>query len=180
MQQVTNKQKQSDSHQPCYYQQCDCNHYNNHPQHDKVPWIACYTNACDKHFNEKAVVQYWPKQPMKARPTCPYADPTCACSRYPQHPDHASMHWTKCFKPMCLVHRDDVKQFNPSPKIYQILSWEHITQLTATQHGFHLNLKANILGQPTKVMVDSGATGNFMNPRFQQKLGILGIEKPEV
>ena len=29
-------------------------------------------------------------------------------------------------------------------------------------------------------MVDSGATENFMNPRFQQELGILGIKKPEV
>ena len=29
-------------------------------------------------------------------------------------------------------------------------------------------------------MIDSGATGNFMNPRFQQELGILGIKKPEV
>ena len=28
-------------------------------------------------------------------------------------------------------------------------------------------------------MVDSGATENFMNPRFQQELGILGIKKPE-
>ena len=28
-------------------------------------------------------------------------------------------------------------------------------------------------------MVDSGLTGNFMNPRFQQRLGILRIEKPE-
>ena len=28
-------------------------------------------------------------------------------------------------------------------------------------------------------MVDSEAIGNFMNPRFQQELGILGVEKPE-
>ena len=26
-------------------------------------------------------------------------------------------------------------------------------------------------------MVDSGATGNYMNPRFQQQLEILGVEK---
>ena len=53
-------------------------------------------------------------------------------------------------------------------------------QLTATEHGFHLNLEARILRKTTKVMVDSEATGNFMNPRFQQELGILGIKKPEV
>ena len=28
-------------------------------------------------------------------------------------------------------------------------------------------------------MVDSGATGNYMNPRFQQQLGILGVEKAQ-
>ena len=116
---------------------------------------------------------------MKARPTCLCADPMCTCSSYPQHPNHTSMHWTKCFNPMCLIHGDDVKQFNPSPRVYQTPSWEHTTQLAAMQHGFHLNLKANMLRQPTKVMVDSGATGNFMDPRFQQKLGILGIKKLE-
>lgn len=36
-----------------------------------------------------------------------------------------------------------------------------------------------MLGQSTKVMIDSRAIGNFMDPRCQQKLGILGIEKPE-
>ena len=28
-------------------------------------------------------------------------------------------------------------------------------------------------------MVDSGATGNYMNPRFQQQLEILGVEKTQ-
>ena len=28
-------------------------------------------------------------------------------------------------------------------------------------------------------MVNSEATGNFMNPRFQQTLGILGVKKSE-
>ena len=87
------------------------------------------------------------------------------------------MHWSKCFKHNCLIHEAESKQFEPSPKYYQQPNWRQ--QLAATEHGFHLNLEARILGQLTKVMVDSGATGNFMNPRFQQELGILGIEKPE-
>ena len=88
------------------------------------------------------------------------------------------MHWSKCFEHNCLIHRAEDKQFEPSMKYYWQPNWGQ--QLTATEHGFHLNLEARILGKTIKVMVDSGATGNFMNPRFQQELGILGIEKPEV
>ena len=36
-----------------------------------------------------------------------------------------------------------------------------------------------MLSQPVKVMIDSGATENYMNPRFQQQLGILGVEKAQ-
>ena len=59
-----------------------------------------------------------------------------------------------------------MKQFNPSLRVYQTLSWEHIIQLAVTQHRFYLNLKADILRKIIKIMIDSGATGNFMNPRF--------------
>jgi hypothetical protein len=46
--------------------------------------------------------------------------------------------------------------------------------LTATvQHRKHLRIVANILNQSAEVMIDSGATGNFMNPAFMRKLGIL-------
>ena len=87
------------------------------------------------------------------------------------------MHWSKCFKHDCLIHGLDSKQFKPLTKYYQQPNWRQ--QLAATEHGFQLNIKAKILEQSTKVMIDSRATGNFMNPRFQQTLGILGVEKPE-
>ena len=40
-----------------------------------------------------------------------------------------------------------------------------------------MKLEAHILSQPTKVMIDSGATGNYMNPDFKAHLGLLGIKK---
>ena len=40
-----------------------------------------------------------------------------------------------------------------------------------------MKLEACILNQSTKVMIDSGATGNYMNPSFKAQIGILGTEK---
>ena len=42
-----------------------------------------------------------------------------------------------------------------------------------------MKLEACILSQPTKVMIDSGATGNYMNPDFKAHLGLLGIKKAQ-
>ncbi|KAI9038428.1 retropepsin-like aspartic protease [Aspergillus affinis] len=41
----------------------------------------------------------------------------------------------------------------------------------------HDSHEATVLNQNARVMVDSGATGNFMDPRFQEQLKILGITK---
>ena len=45
------------------------------------------------------------------------------------------------------------------------------------QQGYHLKLKGRVLSQSAKVMIDSGATGNYMNPTFKEQLKILGIKK---
>ena len=42
-----------------------------------------------------------------------------------------------------------------------------------------MKLEACILSQPTKVMIDSGATGNYMNLSFKAQIGILGTEKAQ-
>ena len=36
-----------------------------------------------------------------------------------------------------------------------------------------------MLSQSVKVLIDSGATENYMNPRFQQQLRILEVEKTQ-
>ena len=43
----------------------------------------------------------------------------------------------------------------------------------------YLKLEAHILSQPTKVMIDSGATRNYMSPDFKTHLGLLGIKKAQ-
>lgn len=54
------------------------------------------------------------------------------------------------------------------------LKWETEYLAVIVQHGKHLKIVANILNQSAEVMIDSGAIGNFMNPAFIRKLGILG------
>jgi hypothetical protein len=61
----------------------------------------------------------------------------------------------------------------PPPTI-KAPKWEIEYLAAMVQHGKHLRIVANILNQSAKVMIDSGATGNFMNPAFMKKLGILG------
>jgi len=42
----------------------------------------------------------------------------------------------------------------------------------ATQRGKHLKLIARICNNSATILLDSGATGNFMDPNFQEKIGI--------
>jgi predicted aspartyl protease len=49
--------------------------------------------------------------------------------------------------------------------------------LAAMKNARHLKVDARILNQLAKVMVDLGATGNFMHLEFMKKLGLLGKAK---
>ena len=42
-----------------------------------------------------------------------------------------------------------------------------------------MKLEAHILSQLTKVMINSGVTGNYMSPDFKAYLGLLGIKKAQ-
>jgi hypothetical protein len=46
--------------------------------------------------------------------------------------------------------------------------------MVATQLGKHLQLTAKIANHSATTLLDSGATGNFMDPCFQKKTRILG------
>jgi hypothetical protein len=49
--------------------------------------------------------------------------------------------------------------------------------MVATQLGKHLQLTAKITNHLATTLLDLGATGNFMDPNFQKKIGILGEPK---
>ena len=43
-----------------------------------------------------------------------------------------------------------------------------------------MRITANIMLRSTTVMIDSGAAGNFMDPRYKNRYQIKGQEKPQV
>lgn len=51
-------------------------------------------------------------------------------------------------------------------------------EIKATAHGRHFKIEADILGSKVQIMIDSGATGNFMDPKIKEGLQILGRKKP--
>jgi hypothetical protein len=40
-------------HGKCDYTWCLCKHFQGHPKHHEVLWIACYSNNCEIHHNNK-------------------------------------------------------------------------------------------------------------------------------
>jgi 6-phosphogluconolactonase/glucosamine-6-phosphate isomerase/deaminase len=68
------------------------------------------------------------------------------------------------------------KNFNHQLRAIQETQPSHETKkiMVATQLGKHLQLTAKIANHSATTLLDSGATGNFMDPGFQKKIGILG------
>jgi hypothetical protein len=172
-------------HGKCDYTWCLCKHFRGHPKHHEVLWIACYSNNCEIHHDNKYVAQYWPQVPIivKENDTCPCWKLECPCRGYRKHPEHDAMHWTACFEEQCIVHYQgklEGGRFPTPPNNLGAPRWAAkgiYLAATEVQRGRHLRLQARILSQPTQVMVDSGATGNYMNPGFMKKLGLLGKAK---
>ena len=74
----------------------------------------------------------------------------------------------------CLTH--DKPHF-PKPRGLRRPNWR--ANILATQQGLHLKLEACILSQLIKVMINSGATGNYMSLNFKIYLGLLRIKKAQ-
>jgi hypothetical protein len=74
-----------------------------------------------------------------------------------------------------------VERTNPSNHNYQLRAIQEIQPshetkktMVATQLGKHLQLTAKIANHLATTLLDLGATGNFMDPYFQKKIGTLG------
>lgn len=53
---------------------------------------------------------------------------------------------------------------------------QHREKLAATT-GMHLQLIMNLAGNRAIALLDTGATGNFLDPRFMEKYGIASRKK---
>lgn len=58
------------------------------------------------------------------------------------------------------------------------ISMKKDKEIKATASGRHFKIKADILGSEVRIMIDSGATRNYMDPRTKEALQILGRQKP--
>jgi transposase InsO family protein len=182
---VSGKKPTGSFHHPCNYDWCICQHYRGHRKHRQVPWIVCYSRDCRTHYDNKYIANYWPEPPRIVQEngnTCPCWRPDCSCIGYRRHPHHQTMHWTSCWEDQCTIHYAAKMNGGYFPdKLSRMREprWEEKYLAASTQQGQHLKLVACILGQSTAVMVDSGATGNYMHPRFKDQLKILGIKKAQ-
>lgn len=182
---VSSKKPTGSFHHPCDYDWCICQHYRGHRRHRQVPWLVCYSRDCNAHYDNKYIANYWPEPPRVVQEngkTCPCWRPDCSCIGYRQHPHHRMMHWTSCWEDQCTTHyaaKVNGGHFPDKLRRMKEPCWERKYLAASTQHGQHLKLVAYILNQRAEVMVDSGATGNYMHPRFKDQLKILGIKKAQ-
>jgi transposase InsO family protein len=127
---------------------------------------------------------------------CPCWQNRCSCQGYARHPDHCIRAARACYDGGCTIHRAGKNEQSLEPKP---LRWEkkpnwspeyaglwHGNQrinneqhLAATAWGSHMKITANIMLRPTLVMVDSGASGNFMSPQYRNRYSISGVKKAQ-
>jgi hypothetical protein len=131
--------------------------------------------------------------PLEGR--CPCDSKRCACQGYARHPKHDLRTVSGCYDDNCMTHYAGKIERSLEPKP---LRWERKPDwkpeyaglwhgnrrinneqqhLAATAWGAHMKITANIAFRPTKVMLDSGAAGNFMSPRYRHQYKIQGVEK---
>jgi transposase InsO family protein len=118
---------------------------------------------------------------------CPCQDALCTCKGYARHPDHGKMATIMCYDETCTVHGPGKLDYGIEPRPLrwmkkpqwkpeyqgvwyngrQIYDRDHqkIEQLAATT-GFHIKLHVMLPMGKAWTLIDSGATNNFMNPRF--------------
>jgi hypothetical protein len=118
---------------------------------------------------------------------CPCENSDCACKGYARHPKHGKMATIMCYDETCTIHGAGKLDYGIEPRPLrwmkrpkwkpeyqgvwyngrQIYDRENrkIEQLAATT-GFHIKLHVILPMGKAWTLIDSGATNNFMNPRF--------------
>ncbi|KAK6218056.1 reverse transcriptase domain protein [Colletotrichum tabaci] len=146
-----------------------------HKQHYRIFWADCIYDECKTHLRSKEEYAFYPRRQGREPIPRAYQDSelnTWEVKEYltkwlcfqpsPKHPmpcvNHITKHWSDCMFDKCKYHyegkartwRTQIKEKNTSQK----------------EDDRHLFLEAIIDGQPTQVMIDSGAQANFMSPRL--------------
>jgi hypothetical protein len=121
---------------------------------------------------------------------CPCEDSTCACKGYARHPGHGRMATTMCYDETCTTHGQGKLDYGIEPRPLKWMKkprWKEeyqgvwyngrqlydyknqpTAQLKATLSGTHIKLYVELPMGRAWTLIDSGATNNFMNPRFKE------------
>jgi hypothetical protein len=133
------------------------------------------------HYLSKKINHWFPKTPgiaARAKFECPQGDLKCRCAYEESgHPEHASLPDYKCKAPFCQHHHngalynDYVKDHFEAVKKYMQRHQNKHMIAAATNPGYKIIV---ILGEIDKrklrILLDSGATGNHMNPDTAKSL----------
>ncbi|EKV17987.1 Retrotransposon polyprotein, putative [Penicillium digitatum PHI26] len=133
---------------------------------------------------------------------CPCEKPTCACKGYARHPEHGKMASVMCYDETCTTHESAKLDHGIDPRPLRWMSkpewrleyqgvWyngrqvcdhngQPATHLAATTTGRHVKLYVTLPQGRAWTLIDSGATNNFMNPRFQKDKKIWTKPLPRV
>lgn len=81
-----------------------------------------------------------------------------------RHPDHGVVHWTACSHDLCAIHESG-KQNGYFPQGKSYVHYETL-ELCGTSSKAHFSVEVQLEDVITRVMIDSGAQGNFMNMEY--------------
>jgi hypothetical protein len=158
--------------------------------------MVCYNTDCSHHKAEKERNGYIPEEPKiveKARGWCPYHILRCACISYPGHEMHKSLNWTMCYDEYCQTHYSSKRDNLWTPRPYGRVKHESlaikeervrentgkiIEHLRGTD-GSHLFAATEIMGQDAQILIDTGATSNYVDRRFAERVNIEMKKSPQ-
>jgi gag-polyprotein putative aspartyl protease len=168
-----------------------------YPAHSEIPWMVCYDLNCDYHKAEKERNGYMPEEPKiveKARHWCPYRILDCTCISYPGHEKHKSLNWTTCYDENCQTHYSSKMDNSWIPQPRGMVKHENLTikenrvreskRNEAIEHlrgtdGSHLFVMTKIMGQDARILIDTGATANYVDRRFAKRANIEMKKLPQ-
>jgi hypothetical protein len=164
---------------------CICYHFPalSDPRHSALHWSLCYDKGCVRHHQGKQQHNWIPREPrILAKPMyeCPTGKEGCECAydNY-HHPYHSYLKDRHCKVPEC---RDHKRGYTPLTRNdwrdYFLGRWEYYelhreeVQLAATNGPAAIVILGELKGQTAKILLDSGASENFIREAFLKQHGI--------
>jgi hypothetical protein len=163
---------------------CICMHYPNLGgcMHNEVHWTTCFDDGCEFHHLSKKINRWFPKTPgiaLRSKFICPQGNPECQCAYEESgHPAHSSLPQEKCRAVFCQDHHDGLFENHLEEHFRSVQSYmdrhlkKHLIAATINPKYRTIIILAEVNEVKLRILLDSGATGNHMNPEVAAKLRI--------